>query len=144
MQNTFSEKVDKTVGIDFMSVTVQDKNVRLQIWDTAGQERFRSLIPSYLKDSSLILLVFSVTDRQSFEGLSEWMDTISKSTDGSSDLLLVANKTDLLPRVVTIEEAETFANAHKMTYLEYSAKEGSKEELHAKLFEIIDKKLLTE
>jgi len=52
-----------TVGIDFVSKTIQMENkaIRLQLWDTAGQERFRSLIPGYLRDSHAIILVFDLT-----------------------------------------------------------------------------------
>ena len=57
-----------TIGIDFLSKTMylEDRTVRLQLWDTAGQERFRSLIPSYIRDSSVAVIVYDITDRQSF------------------------------------------------------------------------------
>ena len=143
-QNTFSEQVDRTVGIDFMSITIPEANMRLQLWDTAGQERFRSLIPSYIRDSFLIVLVFSLADRDSFDGLAAWLNTIVQSNTANADILLVANKSDLPQRVVSIDEAESFAQKHKLMYLEYSAKQGSKEELHAKLMEIINKGLLNQ
>ena len=58
-------RVQATIGIDFLSKTmyVDDKMVRLQLWDTAGQERFRSLIPSYIKDSSVAVVVFDITSK---------------------------------------------------------------------------------
>ena len=141
-QNTFNEQVDKTVGIDFMSITVPEVNIRLQMWDTAGQERFRSLIPSYLRDSFLVILVFSLTDRKSFEELDDWINKISTCNNSEAEVLLIGNKSDLPQREVKTEEGENFAQTHKMMYLEYSAKEGSKEELHAKMMEIINKALL--
>ncbi|PNX67217.1 ras-related protein RABH1b-like, partial [Trifolium pratense] len=51
-----------TIGIDFLSKTMylEDRTVRLQLWDTAGQERFRSLIPSYIRDSSVAVIVYDV------------------------------------------------------------------------------------
>jgi len=57
-----------TIGIDFLSKTMylEDRTVRLQLWDTAGQERFRSLIPSYIRDSSVAVVVYDITDRASF------------------------------------------------------------------------------
>ena len=57
-----------TIGIDFLSKTMylEDRTVRLQLWDTAGQERFRSLIPSYIRDSSVAVIVYDITDRASF------------------------------------------------------------------------------
>lgn len=52
-----------TIGIDFLSKTMylEDRTVRLQLWDTAGQERFRSLIPSYIRDSSVAVVVYDIT-----------------------------------------------------------------------------------
>jgi Ras-related protein Rab-6A len=74
--------IQATVGIDFMAknITVNSTNLRLQLWDTAGQERFRSLIPSYLKDATVTIIVFDLTstimineDRRSFENVKEWI-----------------------------------------------------------------------
>lgn len=54
-----------TIGIDFLSKTVylDERTVRLQLWDTAGQERFRSLIPSYIRDSSAAVVVYDITSK---------------------------------------------------------------------------------
>mmetsp|Transcript_27998 Transcript_27998/g.37930 ORF Transcript_27998/g.37930 Transcript_27998/m.37930 type:complete len:88 (+) Transcript_27998:48-311(+) len=64
-ENTFDSKYQATIGIDFLTKTlfVDDKMVRLQLWDTAGQERFRSLIPSYIKDSSVAVVCYDITNR---------------------------------------------------------------------------------
>lgn len=60
---------------DFVSksVPVDDGTVRLQLWDTAGQERFRSLIPSYIRDSHVAVVVFDMTSRVSFESTKRWI-----------------------------------------------------------------------
>ncbi|KAL0629607.1 Ras-related protein Rab-6A, partial [Plecturocebus cupreus] len=52
-----------TIGIDFLSKTMylEDRTIRLQLWDTAGQERFRSLIPSYIRDSAAAVVVYDIT-----------------------------------------------------------------------------------
>ena len=57
-----------TIGIDFLSKTMylEDRTVRLQLWDTAGQERFRSLIPSYIRDSTVAVVVYDITNSNSF------------------------------------------------------------------------------
>ena len=52
---------------------IDEKIVRLQLWDTAGQERFRSLIPSYIKDSSFAVIVYDLTSRDSFDNLEKWV-----------------------------------------------------------------------
>jgi Ras-related protein Rab-6A len=54
------------------NLNYQNKNYRLQLWDTAGQERFKSLIPSYLKDSHLCILVYDISDPKSLENLPKW------------------------------------------------------------------------
>ena len=60
MYDTFDYNYQATIGIDFLSKTMylEDRSVRLQLWDTAGQERFRSLIPSYIRDSSAAVVVY--------------------------------------------------------------------------------------
>src|SRR5271167_5271962 len=63
MYDSFDNTYQATIGIDFLSKTMylEDRTVRLQLWDTAGQERFRSLIPSYIRDSSVAVVVYDVT-----------------------------------------------------------------------------------
>ncbi len=63
MYDTFDSAYQATIGIDFLSKTMylEDRTVRLQLWDTAGQERFRSLIPSYIRDSSVAVIVYDIT-----------------------------------------------------------------------------------
>lgn len=65
MYDTFDNTYQATIGIDFLSKTMylDDRTVRLQLWDTAGQERFRSLIPSYIRDSSVAVVVYDVTSK---------------------------------------------------------------------------------
>ena len=75
-QDSFDVKYQATIGIDFLTkpVQIEDKVVRLQLWDTAGQERFRSLIPSYINDSSAAVVSYDTTNRQSFENVKMWVD----------------------------------------------------------------------
>ena len=65
MYGSFDQNYQATIGIDFLSKTMylEDRTVRLQIWDSAGQERFRSLIPSYIRDSSVAVVVYDITSR---------------------------------------------------------------------------------
>ena len=93
-----------TIGIDFISknIAVTGKMVRLQLWDTAGQERFKSLIPSYLKDAHLAIVVFDLTsnphansDLASVENLNKWIDFIRESGRTEIQIYVVGNKCDL-------------------------------------------------
>lgn len=63
MFHEFIYLLQATIGIDFLSKTMylEDRTVRLQLWDTAGQERFRSLIPSYIRDSTVAVVVYDIT-----------------------------------------------------------------------------------
>lgn len=69
-----------------------------QLWDTAGQERFRSLIPSYIRDSSVAVVVFDVTNRASFLNSSEWIKDVRTERGNEVVIMLVGNKTDLADR----------------------------------------------
>jgi Ras-related protein Rab-6A len=68
MYDSFDNTYQATIGIDFLSKTMylEDRTVRLQLWDTAGQERFRSLIPSYIRDSTVAVVVYDITNSNSF------------------------------------------------------------------------------
>ncbi|ONM23814.1 Ras-related protein RABH1b [Zea mays] len=89
-----------TIGIDFLSKTMylEDRTVRLQLWDTAGQERFRSLIPSYIRDSSVAVIVFDVASRQSFLNTSKWIEEVRTERGSDVIIVLVGNKTDLVDK----------------------------------------------
>ncbi|CAB1317786.1 unnamed protein product [Coregonus sp. 'balchen'] len=69
MYDSFDNTYQATIGIDFLSKTMylEDRTVRLQLWDTAGQERFRSLIPSYIRDSTVAVVVYDITNVNSFQ-----------------------------------------------------------------------------
>ena len=96
----------------------------MQIWDSAGQEKFRSLIPNYIRGSSLIFLIFDVSKKESFQHLNEWIDFIKNIDNGN--IIIAGNKIDLKDnREVTKEEAEKFCKEVNYEYYEVSAKEGT-------------------
>ncbi|CAL9051722.1 unnamed protein product [Musa banksii] len=116
-----------TIGIDFLSKTMylEDRTVRLQLWDTAGQERFRSLIPSYIRDSSVAVIVYDVASRQSFLNTSKWIEEVRTERGSDVIIVLVGNKTDLVDkRQVSIEEGEAKAQELGVMFIETSAKAG--------------------
>lgn len=79
--DSFEPSYAVTIGIDFFSVRVENevgRPIHLQIWNTAGQERYRSLVPSYLRDSDCVILVFDVSNRGSFESLHNWLYDIAR------------------------------------------------------------------
>ncbi|KAB1225097.1 Ras-related protein RABH1b [Morella rubra] len=130
MYDKFDNTYQATIGIDFLSKTMylEDRTVRLQLWDTAGQERFRSLIPSYIRDSSVAVIVYDVASvffypflsifffflnnmakkfdlslhlvlgRQTFLNTSKWIDEVRTERGGDVIIVLVGNKTDLVEK----------------------------------------------
>ncbi|XP_048448483.1 ras-related protein Rab-6A-like [Rhincodon typus] len=99
--------------------------VRLQLWDTAGQERFRSLIPSYIRDSTIAVVVYDITNLNSFQQTSKWIDDVRTERGSDVIIMLVGNKTDLADkRQVSMEEGERKARELNVMYIETSAKAG--------------------
>ena len=72
--------------------------MRLQLWDTAGQERYRSLIPSYIRDSSVAIIVYDVTNHESFRNTNRWLEDVRAERGQDALIMLVGNKTDLADR----------------------------------------------
>jgi len=127
MYDTFDSTYQATIGIDFLSKTMylEDRTVRLQLWDTAGQERFRSLIPSYIRDSSVAVVVYDITNRTSFLNTAKWIDDVRSERGNDVIIVLVGNKTDLRDKgEVTIEEGEAKAKEYNVMFMETSAKVG--------------------
>jgi Ras-related protein Rab-1A len=123
--NKFTTDLKTTLGVEFASKTVKvaDKDVVAQIWDTAGQERFRTITSSYYRGAHGIIIVYDVTDRQSFLDVEHWLKEIDKYANANVNKLLVGNKSDLQSKkVVTYEEAKEFADKHGLKFLESSAK----------------------
>ncbi|KAH6567769.1 hypothetical protein BASA62_005889 [Batrachochytrium salamandrivorans] len=127
MYDTFDNTYQATIGIDFLSKTMylEDRTTRLQLWDTAGQERFRSLIPSYIRDSSVAVVVYDITNRNSFVNTSKWVDDVRAERGNDVIVVLVGNKTDLSDeRQVSTEEGEKKAKEFSVMFIETSAKAG--------------------
>lgn len=127
MYDTFDSTYQATIGIDFLSKTMylEDRTVRLQLWDTAGQERFRSLIPSYIRDSSVAIVVYDITNRSSFLNTAKWIDDVRTERGSDVIMMLVGNKTDLADkRQVSVEEGEAKAKEYDIMFIETSAKAG--------------------
>ena len=128
MYDNFDRHYQATIGIDFLSKTMylEDRTVRLQLWDTAGQERFRSLIPSYIRDSSVAVVVYDVSNRASFLNAAKWVEDARAERGNDVVICLVGNKTDLGndKRQVSTEEGEERARKDNLLFMEVSAKAG--------------------
>ena len=105
---------------------LEDRTVRLQLWDTAGQERFRSLIPSYIRDSSVAVVVYDISSLKSFQNTRKWVDDVRGERGNDVIIVLVGNKTDLGDkREVTQAMGEEEAKRCGALFVETSAKVGA-------------------
>ena len=125
--DSFDDNYQATIGIDFMSqkMYVEDKTIILNLWDTAGQERFKSLIPSYIKDSAVAIVCYDVTNKDSFQSVDKWIEDAKALRDDDVVLVLVGNKADMdSARQVSTEEGREYATKMNLMFFESSAKTG--------------------
>lgn len=126
-EDVFYKDFSSTIAIDFRMhhMNYQGKNVRLQIWDTAGQERFQSVATAFYRGANGVMLCFDLTHRPSFAHLDQWMERVQLQALPNIPCLLIGCKCDEArsDRQVMREEAEQWATAHNMAYVETSAKE---------------------
>ena len=128
MEEGFIPNRPCTVNVDFKIKNLKiDKSTsaKITIWDTCGQEKYRAMTYQYFKDAQGIVLLYDVTDRESFNNLNIWLEQIEKNMFKEDlSIILVGNKIDLNFRNVTYEEAEKFAEKNYLMYCETSSKEG--------------------
>ncbi|KAI3968061.1 hypothetical protein MKW92_041903 [Papaver armeniacum] len=125
--DSFVESHISTIGVDFKISTLEleGKTVKLQIWDTAGQERFRTITSSYYRGAHGIIIVYDVTEKESFDNVKQWLSEIDRYANDTVCKLLVGNKCDLVEeKVVETETAKAFAEKLGISFLETSAKDS--------------------
>ena len=123
----FLKSIEPTIGVDFKvkTIKVKEKYIKLQIWDTAGREKFHNIITRYFRGSSGILLLYDITNKESFKNISKWIKLNENSTSNENIKVLVGNKCDLDDnRVVSEEEGKKLADDYDMIFFEASAKTG--------------------
>ena len=116
-----------TIGVDFKIKTfeIDQKKIKMQIWDTAGQERFKNIIASYYRGAHGILLIYDVTDKDSFKNLNNWLIEIEKNANKNVLKVLIGNKTDLEEkRIISYNQGKEFADTYGLKYVETSAKKN--------------------
>ena len=116
-----------TIGVDFKIKTfdIDEKKIKMQIWDTAGQERFKNIIASYYRGAHGILLIYDVTDKDSFKNLNNWLIEIEKNASKNVLKVLIGNKSDLEDkRVITYNQGKEFADNFGLKFIETSAKKN--------------------
>jgi len=125
VRDEFFEFQEPTIGAAFLTQTValDDATIKFEIWDTAGQERYRSLAPMYYRGASAAIVVYDMTNRDSFAGAKSWVKELQRRGDPNVVIALAGNKSDLEhKRAVELEEAQAYALENKILHLETSAK----------------------
>ena len=128
VDDTYVDSYLSTIGVDFKISTIEldGKVVKLQIWDTAGQERFRTITSSYYRGAHGIIIVYDVTDSNSFNNISHWLETIDRYASEGVIKMIVGNKSDLVTkRTVPRQTAENLAKSHGLNYFETSARDST-------------------
>lgn len=121
-----SDDIESTIGVECQTYycDVDGERIKLNLWDTAGQEKYKSISHAYFRNAVGAILVFSLTDRQSFEDLDEWVNDLQSLSHPDAEIILVGNKSDLkTERVISDGEVRSYSQRHRFEYIETSAKE---------------------
>jgi len=128
VRDEFFEFQEPTIGAAFLTQTValDDCTVKFEIWDTAGQERYRSLAPMYYRGAAAAIVVYDITNQDSFAGAKGWVKELQRRGDPNVVIALAGNKADLESRrKVQFEEANAYAEENGILHLETSAKNSN-------------------
>ena len=128
LKNFFDQELKSTLGFEYHNITINinDKKILLQTWDTCGQESFKCIVNMFYKRAKLAILVYSIDNRKSFEGINFWLNELRINSGEQTKLILIGNKTDLDDkREVSYEEGKNFSQLNGFNFFsETSAKEG--------------------
>ena len=128
VRGQFFEYQESTIGAAFLTQTValNDTTVKFEIWDTAGQERYHSLAPMYYRGAAAAIVVYDITNKESFNGAKSWVKELQRRGDPNVVIALAGNKADLQDkRKVEIEEATMYAEENNILHMETSAKSAT-------------------
>ncbi|KAJ5067349.1 ras-related protein rabd2a-like [Anaeramoeba ignava] len=124
----FQDSYNPTIGVDFKIKTIEKdgQKIKLQIWDTAGQERFKTITSSYYRGAKGVIIVYDVTNPQSFENIGHWINEVETNAESEVIKMIVGNKCDLEnQKMVKTEIAQNFSNQTEIPFLETSAKNST-------------------
>ena len=141
IHNRFEFQFDTTIGVDFEQemMSINDKNFNIHIWDTAGSERYKSITKSYYNNAHGVIIVFDITNYDSFNNVIDWFNDINKLCIKNIPIILVGNKSDLEEkRRVSHKEIVELTTKLNINYIEVSAKRGKNIE---KIFKNLIKKV---
>lgn len=125
VNNVFSDSQQATIQASYLTkrLTVEGTTVQLAVWDTAGQERFHALGPIYYRDADAALLVYDITDVDSFERVKTWVKELRTMAGKDIVLVIAGNKVDMeRNRQVGLDDAESYASSIDAAHFGTSAK----------------------
>ena len=126
-ENQFSEEISATIGLEnkVKTINIRGLQTKLQIWDTAGQEKYHSLTKGFFRNTDGILLVFDLTNKDSFNNIKTWINEVENNSDNKTKKLLVGNKIDMKDNiVVSNNDIDDLCKKKKIKYIEVSGKEN--------------------
>ena len=139
----FLENNISTIGVEYKTkeLDVNGEKILLQIWDTSGQEKYNAITKNYLRGSDVILFVFDVTKKESFDNINNWLK-LSEGIEGNFVKILVGNKNDKGEKKISQEVIKNFYEKNNMKYFKISAKEDDNiNELFEYITNLIEKKI---
>ena len=113
------------MGIEYFKkiLSIKDSTINLKIWDTAGQEQFRCLTRNFYKNSSGVIVVYDVSNKDSFDKVKFWIDRVKENADEKIKMILIGNKIDK-KKMISPEEIKMITKEYHINYFETSAKES--------------------
>ncbi|EGR27744.1 ras oncogene family protein, putative [Ichthyophthirius multifiliis] len=127
IEGEFKKNSTYTIGVEFGSkiLSLQNKNIKLQIWDTAGQERFKSVARTYYRGALGAIIVYDMTRIDTFHSVKQWIQDARDLARNDIQIAVFGNKCDLLEeRQVTYQEAKRFCDENNVLFYETSANTG--------------------
>ena len=125
--NIFNPTFTTTLGVDFYYISVRKNNtdIKIYVWDTAGQEKFANLINVYFRDLDGAMVIYDITNRNSFDNIEKWIEKINMFNKTSVPIIIVGTKTDIEKhRRCHTSEAEDIANKYGYVTIECSSKDN--------------------
>ena len=134
-----------TIGVDFFKNSLEYNNniYELFIWDTSGQEKFSSIVTSYYRNITCAIIVFDLTNKDTFKNLTKWIEEVYFYSNKDIILRIVGSKYDIKNNIINEYEIKDFCKYNDITYVETSAKTNYNiDELFQNIIEEIDLKLI--
>ena len=126
--NDYTHRYNTTIGVDFSckTLSIGDKNIKIQIWDTAGQESFRSIISSYYKDTVGVIIVVDNYDNKSLETIKYWQQEYYKKQKYNQHVffMVLINKIDLFSESLNYKLIKDYCTDNNIIFYGVSAKTG--------------------